>query len=237
MRPHDFPLYHWFFEDELTQEQVTELCKEGNRFLHGEENNGIREVKKAIDCFKQASRYNCMEAIIALGHIYTHYPPHQNATTAFYWYRRAYEQGSIEATYQLGLLYRDGKGVAVSHETAAACFLEAAEAGHAEAQCQLGMLFHKTMHYPYDNYTPAIGLFKNRAKAHFWLEKSAKQGCKQAQYELGQWYEKEATYRAHDGNLDAKVNHDLAIKWYEEARKQECHQAELCLKYLQKSPK
>src|SRR3954452_5929923 len=55
-------------------------------------------------------------------------------TTAAEWYRRAAEQGSAEAYYTLGLLYRGGEGVPKDDIAAVNCFRKAAELKYCEAE-------------------------------------------------------------------------------------------------------
>lgn len=55
-------------------------------------------------------------------------------------YRQAAEQGNAQALTNLGVQFRDGKGVEQDPEEAAALFRQAAKLGNAKAMCSLGML-------------------------------------------------------------------------------------------------
>jgi uncharacterized protein len=49
------------------------------------------------------------------------------------WFRKAADQGSMEAQYNLGVSYRDGQGVAQDFREALAWFRKAADQGYAQA--------------------------------------------------------------------------------------------------------
>ncbi|ALG68139.1 tetratricopeptide repeat protein [Beggiatoa leptomitoformis] len=207
------------------QRQAEKYCKQGFSYLEGEE-TGYIATKEAIDCFKQASRYNNVEALLALGRLYTQGVA-GNGETAFYWYGRAYQLGSAEASYHIGLCYLGGEGVDVNYKKAATYFREAAEQGYADAQYQLGMMCNRPYGLSHDNYTYAIGVLHDKDSAYYWLERAAQQAHKQAQLALGMWHEREAKHGEH------YFNYTKASYWYTQAISNGCHTAELQLKYLQ----
>ncbi len=57
-----------------------------------------------------------------------------NNEKAFEWYKKAAEQGNVDAQFKLGEYYRDGKGVVQDLEKAVEWFTKAAEQGHAKAK-------------------------------------------------------------------------------------------------------
>ena len=81
---------------------------------------------------------------------------------------QAANQGSIEASYQLGLLYSNSNYDGYNRETATTYFLKAAKTGHLEAMYQTGMMYLGT-----DN-----------AMAKQWLRKAADKGHQRAQAQL-----------------------------------------------------
>lgn len=77
------------------------------------------------------------------------------------WFRKAADQGHPQACISLGCLYRDGRGVAQSHEAAFEMFWKAAAKGDAFAMHELGVF-----------YGTGRGVPANQAEAEFWLSRS-----------------------------------------------------------------
>jgi TPR repeat protein len=89
----------------------------------------------------------------------------KDETEAVEWYRKAAEQGNVDAQFRLGVWYRHGTGVAKDETEAVVWYRKAAEQNNALAQCNLGLC--------YDNGT---GVAKDEAKAVEWYRKAAEQG-------------------------------------------------------------
>ena len=83
-------------------------------------------------------------------------------------FTKAANQGSLEACYQLGLLYSNSNYDGYSRETATAHFLKAAKTGHVEAMYQTGMMY--------------LGTDNTAAKQ--WLRKASDKGHQRAQAQL-----------------------------------------------------
>ena len=83
-------------------------------------------------------------------------------------FTKAANQGSLEACYQLGLLYSNSNYDGYSRETATTHFLKAAKTGHVEAMYQTGMMYLGT-----DN-----------ATAKQWFRKASDKGHQRAQAQL-----------------------------------------------------
>ena len=83
-------------------------------------------------------------------------------------FTKAANQGSLEACYQLGLLYSNSNYDGYSRETATTHFLKAAKTGHVEAMYQTGMMYLGT-----DNTT-----------AKQWFRKASDKGHQRAQAQL-----------------------------------------------------
>ena len=81
--------------------------------------------------------------------------------------------GDAEADYQLGALYRSGKGVTQDYEIAFSHFLRAAEQDHAKAQFNVAVLLED-----------GLGTTKDSQSAQQWFERAAAQGHGQAQKRL-----------------------------------------------------
>jgi hypothetical protein len=81
---------------------------------------------------------------------------------------QAANQGSLEACYQLGLLYSNSNFDSYSRETATTYFLKAANTGHVEAMYQTGMMY----------------LGSDNATAKLWLRKASDKGHQRAKVQL-----------------------------------------------------
>jgi hypothetical protein len=84
------------------------------------------------------------------------------------------EQGNAEAQDNLGLMYRDAKGVPQDYAEAVRWFRKAAEQGNAGAQAALGGM-----------YLSGWGVTKDYGEAVRWFRKSADQGNRWGQNGLG----------------------------------------------------
>ncbi len=87
------------------------------------------------------------------------------------------EKGDADAQNKVGIMYRNGFGVAKDDATAVKWFRTAAERGDAYGQINLGW-----------TYASGQGVLKDYAAAVKWYEKAAKQGNAVAQYFLGSMY-------------------------------------------------
>ena len=93
-----------------------------------------------------------------------------NYDSAKSFFTQAANQGSIEANYQLGLLYSNSNYDGYNRPTATSYFLKAANANHVEAMYQAGMMYLGT-----DN-----------ASAKQWFTRAAEKGHQQAKAQLDQ---------------------------------------------------
>lgn len=97
----------------------------------------------------------------------------QSLAKAVAWYCKAAEQGHAGAQYNLGLLYRNGKGVEQSFEQAAKWLRRAAEQGYAGAQYELGVLYQK-----------GRGVEQSEQQMLYWYRQAAEQGHVNAKKQL-----------------------------------------------------
>ena len=95
------------------------------------------------------------------------------------WYRKAAEQGNVDAQVNLGWCYEQGEGVEKDPALAVEWYRKAAEQGNAGAQLNLGWCYRK-----------GEGVEKNPAVAVEWYRKAAEQGNAGAQLNLGECYQK-----------------------------------------------
>jgi hypothetical protein len=93
----------------------------------------------------------------------------QNYAEAVRWYRKAAKQNDARAQFNLGNMYREGRGVPQNDVEAAKWFRLAADHGLANAQYNLGNMYFKGEGVPQDY-----------VSAHMWLNLSAAQGDQDA---------------------------------------------------------
>jgi TPR repeat protein len=88
---------------------------------------------------------------------------------AAYWYTLAAKQGNASAQYNLGQMYRQGRGVPQDYKTAVKWFRLGAEQGVAPAQNNLG-----------NAYGRGQGVIQDNVYAHMWFNIAASSGDKDA---------------------------------------------------------
>lgn len=127
--------------------------------------------------------------------------------------RQQAEKGDPAAQTQLGLAYRNGKGVNQDLEEAVKWYTRAAEKNHAEAQAYLGFM-----------YMTGRGVRRNDAEAAKWHRKAAEQGNPLGQYNLGLMY-------LH-GRGGTEANKQQAYAWLKLAAEQNNGSAQVQLNTL-----
>jgi TonB family protein len=124
----------------------------------------------------------------------------ENDARAAELYRKAAEQGQVEAQYNLGVLYKDGVGVQKDDEQAVAWFRRAADRGFPPAQVGLAAM-----------YEYGLGVPKDDTQMQVWTRKAADQGFAPAQTRLGYMYSR---------GLGVPKDDRQAIAWYQKAAAQ-----------------
>ncbi|OJW72862.1 MAG: hypothetical protein BGO68_00470 [Candidatus Amoebophilus sp. 36-38] len=162
----------------------------GKDYDYRERDRGVYD-KEAIKWYTQAVNQGYAPALTNLGNKYQTgigikgiYPLPIKAK-AIELYRKAAEQGNVQAKYYLGETYYHGKtigmhykGVDADHEEAFKWFSEAANQGHAEAQAKLGLMYNNGKILKQD--------FVTAAK---WYIKAAEGGSEAAQEHMGIIYQ------------------------------------------------
>nr|WP_154533923.1 tetratricopeptide repeat protein [Hallella mizrahii] len=136
----------------------------------------------------------------------------QNNNLALYWYRKAADQGLVNAQTELGDYYYGQDGVFQSIEKlkqAVTWYKKAAEQGNDYAQYSLAYCYYN-----------GKGVDTNYPEAVKWYRKAAAQGYDAALYELGQCY--------YEGNGVAK-NYQEAVKLFRQAIDKGNEDAQLAL--------
>ncbi len=128
---------------------------------------------------KEAAEHDSSEAQKTMGDIYfwSFLNTGKDMEQAAYWYRKAAAGGNIEAQYNMGVLYDQGKGVAADYTKSFKWFLSAANKGHMLAQFNLGNMYAK-----------GAGVNKDEHEAFYWYQRAAEQGEPSAQYNIGNRY-------------------------------------------------
>jgi len=123
--------------------------------------------------------------------------------------------GAPEEQWQIGLKYRDGRGVEKDMKEAVKWFSSAALKGHPIAQRDLGTMYRR-----------GLGVKKNDEEAAKWFRKSANQGYMKAQRDLG---------IAHQFGRGVPKDEAEAVRWYRKAADQGERKAQTNLAFMYKS--
>lgn len=110
------------------------------------------------------------------------------------------ERGNAAAQSNLGILYRDGRGVRQNYAESAKWFRKSAEQGFAPAQLDLGVAYER-----------GLGVKRNDVEAGKWYRKAAKQGNRRAQFNIG------IMYRAGRG---VKRDYAQSVAWFRKSAEQ-----------------
>jgi uncharacterized protein len=102
-----------------------------------------------------------------------------NKSEAALWYRRAAEQGEVEAQRALAEMYFSGDGVPRDYVEAKRWFAKAANMGDGPSQLRLAYLYAEK-HFP--------PLKPSYPEAERWFRKAAEQNTGDAQFRLGNFY-------------------------------------------------
>ncbi len=121
----------------------------------------------------------------------------KNLVNAFYRYKKAAENGNLNAKIQLGYCYEKGIGTEINKEKAFELYKEAAENGNLNAKIQLGYCYEQ-----------GIGVEVNKEKAFELYNEMAKKGSLEAKVQVGYCYEK---------GIGVEVDKEKSFKLYSEA--------------------
>ena len=96
------------------------------------------------------------------------------------WYRKAAEEGDADSQYNLGWMYKNGRGVEKDDKKAVKWVRKAAEQGIADAEYNLGV-----------SYAEGSGIEQDDKEAAKWYRKAAEQGDERAKAALKKLSEQE----------------------------------------------
>ena len=156
--------------------------------------------KEAIDWYRKAAEKGYANAQIEVGNYYYNGSGglEKSMESAFEWFLKAGEQGNPQGQYNVGYMYRFGRGVDKSLETAFTWYEKSAVQGYARGENAVGYL-----------YDEGIGVKEDDKKAVDWYRKAAYQEFGTGQFNLAYMFE--------NGN-GIRMNLDSALYWYEQAQ-------------------
>lgn len=124
----------------------------------------------------------------------------QNHQEAAQWYRKAAEQGDIDAQYNIAQMSYKGDGIQKNYEEAAKWYRKIAESGDSYGQYTIGHMYSK-----------GKGVEQSYENAAEWYRKAAIQGFRTAQFNLGVLY--------YNGQ-GVPVDYEEAYAWFNAAAEQ-----------------
>ncbi len=146
-------------------------------------------------------------AAIALGFVYETID--EDYARAFTSYQLAAKKGNAVGQYDLGLMYENGKGIAVNYEDARKLYTDAAKEGNSKAMTQLA-----------DLYFTGLGGDRNESESLAWYTKAASSGEASAMYQLGLFSET---------GVATRLDFTQAVNYYQQAAARGNEKAKLAL--------
>ncbi|MBE1291303.1 MAG: hypothetical protein GJ677_02320 [Rhodobacteraceae bacterium] len=137
---------------------------------------GMQDAAQARHWLQAAANTGAPQFLFDYATVLEQSPPHLEEAVATY--QRAVDAGHLEAAVSLGVLYQEGRGVAVDYDQARALYESAATQNHARALNNLGLL-----------YVRGHGVDQDYEKAAALFAAAADQGLDQALTNLGVMYE------------------------------------------------
>ncbi len=124
---------------------------------------GQGKVKEALQIYLQAEHNKDSNTQNRIGAIYL--KEYKDEKKAVDWFRKSANQSDMYGQYNLGLMYKQGKGVKRDYQQAFKWFSRAAEQGNEKAMTALGNM-----------YDDGTGVEKDEFKAAEWYVKAAEKG-------------------------------------------------------------
>ena len=107
--PYDTDNAYWWLSEAAEKGSVKAINNLAILYLQG---SGVpKNVPHAIKLLEKTADSDSPRAIVLLGRIYQE--ELRDDRKAFFWFHRGYEQGVLEATFRLALMYEKGEGVAM----------------------------------------------------------------------------------------------------------------------------
>lgn len=144
-------------------------------YFEGTQSEKDGNFDKAIDCYYRSAKYDYNPALVKMGIISEKGELiKKDEDAAFYYFKRAAENGSARGCYGLARCYEQGIGTEISRKKAFENYKLSATSGYADALLETGY-----------RYMFGIGVKKDFVLAKLYLNASAKAGNPVATYYLG----------------------------------------------------
>ena len=173
-----------------------EMFEKGYEYEHGLNNRTV-SLPKAYGYYKASADKNYPQSFAKMGEIYiSDFYPFKDKAKSDKYYEKAYkifkqrEGYDADAAYQLGMMFKEGRGVSKDQAQAITYFKNAAERGNTEANYELGLIYQGEME-PVD----AFDCFM----------KAADKGLAKAMFEVA---------KAYETGMGTGRNREQAISWY-----------------------
>ena len=144
----------------------TANCHLGELYIQGK---GVeQDAARGVALCEKAAAKDSVPAMLKLGRLHLMHAELRNEQTALNWYASAASYQSAEAQYQLGVMLRDGIGIAQDAVVSQQWFEAAAGQGYQPAYFENARLLYAAPK------NPATGLWheEDLAKAYLWLSAS-----------------------------------------------------------------
>lgn len=105
--------------------------------------NSVQGINNSVMWLTAAAEQGDADSMVELAEVYNGNGAQKDCAKAFSYYFAAAEKQHVEATFQLGVCYRDGVGTEVNSAKAAEYFGRAAVMGHNNARNDLAVLYEK----------------------------------------------------------------------------------------------
>lgn len=140
---------------------------------------GNRLARYNLFQLMRSTNQECAEALFAIAQHYIEgeFGFERSEERAFYYMREAAKRGHIQAAYEVGSMYFEGRGVTLSQKKSHHWLLRAAKKGYAPAQFGVSIAFKE-----------GIAVEPSLEKAFHWALKAAKQGDLYAEYAVSVMY-------------------------------------------------
>ncbi|KAG2373129.1 hypothetical protein C9374_012861 [Naegleria lovaniensis] len=206
----------------------------------------VKDYSNAKRYFNKSAQHGNVGALLKLGMMYEKGTGvAQNFKTAMELFKQAADQGNAKAQFKVGTCYENGHGSehGIDYRMAKKYYLKAAQQNYVKAQLNLGLLywqnklksrtrkdkayywFKAAREHPYAQYNLGGMFYRDQyySKAVKCFLRSAKQGCKEAQNNLGLMYL---------NGTGVKKDFTQAFEWLEKAAHQGCPTAQFNLGLL-----
>lgn len=178
-----------------------DMYERGYEYEHGLNNHAV-SLPKAYGYYKAAADKNYPQSFAKMGEIYiSDFYPFRDKTKSNKYYEKAYKilkqrlYHDGESAYQLGIMFKYGRGVKKDMSQALAYLKESANKGKPEANYELGFLYKDELEY-----VEAFNCFK----------KAADKGYAKAMFEVAKAYEE---------GIGIDRNRKEAVYWYNKCSK------------------